>query len=50
MDSLDSLKEMIDACISHLKYAEGRKAAGEEVWEHKGEGTEWAVEYLLSLL
>lgn len=47
MDNLDRLKEMIDECIQDPKYAKGRQEAREETWEHKGEGTQRAVEYLL---
>ena len=47
MDNLDSLEEMIDECIRDPKYAKGRKEARAETWEHKGEGTKRAVEYLL---
>lgn len=48
MDNLDTLKAMIDECIQDPKYAEGRREAREETWEHKGEGTKRAVEYLLN--
>lgn len=45
-DNLDSLKEMIDTCISDPKYADGRHAVRTETWEHLGEGTTRAVDYL----
>lgn len=48
MDNLDSLKSMIDECIQNPKYAQGRREAREETWEHRGEGTKRAVEYLLN--
>nr|WP_304956288.1 CDP-glycerol glycerophosphotransferase family protein [uncultured Acetatifactor sp.] len=48
MENLDTLKAMIDECIQDPKYAQGRREAREETWEHKGEGTERAVEYLLN--
>lgn len=48
MDNLDSLKEMIDECIQNPKYAAGRGEVRAETWEHKGEGTERAVDYLLN--
>lgn len=48
MDNLDSLKEMIDECIQNPQYAKGRREAREETWEHRGEGTQLAVEYLLN--
>lgn len=46
-DNLDNLKEMIDQCIQDKKYAEGRREASEETWEHKGEGAERTVDFLL---
>lgn len=48
MDNLDTLKTMIDECIQNPKYAKGRREAREETWEHRGEGTKRAVEYLLN--
>lgn len=48
MDNLDTLKTMIDECIQNPKYAQGRREAREETWEHRGEGTKRAVEYLLN--
>lgn len=48
MDNLDRMKEMIDECIQDPKYAKGRQEAREETWEYKGEGTQRAVEYLLT--
>ena len=47
LDNLDKLKEMIDECIREPKYAEGRKEACGETWEHKGEGAKRAVDFLL---
>lgn len=48
MDNLDSLGGMIDECILNPKYAAGRDEARAETWEHKGEGTMRAVDYLLN--
>lgn len=45
-DNLDALKEMIDTCITDPKYAHGRSAVRAETWEHPGEGTMRAVDYL----
>lgn len=48
MDNLDNLKEMIDECIQDPKYTAGRDEIRAETWEHKGEGTERTVDYLLN--
>jgi len=48
MDNLDRLKDMIDGCIQDPRYAKGRQEVREETWEHRGEGTKRAVEYLLN--
>lgn len=47
MDNLDNLKEMIDECIQEPKYAEGRREACGETWEHRGEGAKRAVDFLM---
>lgn len=47
-ENLDSLKEMIDSCLSDEKYAQGRQEVIRETWEHRGEGTQRAVDYILS--
>lgn len=47
-ENLDSLKEMIDSCLSDEKYAQGRQEVIRETWEHRGEGTQRAVNYILS--
>lgn len=46
-DNLGRLKEMIDDCIQDPKYAKGRQEVREETWEHRGEGTQRVVDYLL---
>lgn len=46
-DNMVSLKELIDACLTDPKYAEGRREVREETWEYQGEGTKRAVDYLL---
>lgn len=46
--NLHSLKEMIDSCLSDEKYAKGRQEVISETWEHRGEGTQRAVDYILS--
>lgn len=47
-ENLDSLKEMIDSCLSDEKYAQGRQEVIRETWEHRGEGTQRAVDYISS--
>ena len=47
-DNLESLKEMIDTCLTDPKYVKGRQEVREETWEHRGEGTQRAVDYLLN--
>ena len=47
-ENMDSLKEMIDSCLSDEKYAQGRQEVIRETWEHRGEGTQRAVDYILS--
>lgn len=48
-DKIDSssLKTMIDECLSSDIYANARKQAREERWEHPGEGAVRAVDYLI---
>ena len=46
-DSLASLKDMIDACLTETEYEQGRQAVRDETWLYRGEGTERAVDYLL---
>ncbi len=46
--NLHSLKEMIDSCLSDEKYSKGRQEVINETWEHRGEGTQRAVDYILS--
>lgn len=46
--NMEDLKSLIDACITEPKYAMGRNEVKAETWEHKGEGTVRAVDYLLN--
>ena len=46
-DNLDTLKEMIDTCITDPAYAQSRKEVRAETWEHEGEGAKRAVDYIL---
>ena len=39
---------MIDTCLEDPQYAQGRSEVKAETWEHCGEGTKRAVDYLLS--
>lgn len=45
-DNLNNLKEMIDNCLTQEQYAEGRKLACAQAWEHRGEGAERVADYL----
>ncbi len=47
-DNLSSLKQMIDACLTEPGYVNGRREVRAETWEHEGEGTKRAVDYLLA--
>lgn len=46
MDSLDSLKGMIDDCLDDPKYSHGRDEVRRETWEHEGQGAQRVFEYL----
>ncbi len=46
-DNMTHLKDVIDACLTDPRYAEGRRQVKEETWEHGGEGAARAVDYLL---
>lgn len=45
-ESLPVLKEMIDTCLSDPRYAQGRREARAQSWEHPGEGAARAADYL----
>lgn len=46
-ENMDDLKTLIDDCLSDPRYAEGRRQARAETWEHPGEGARRTVDYLL---
>lgn len=46
-ENLDSLKDMIDTCLTDSRYEQGREEVRAETWEHKGEGAMRAVDYCL---
>lgn len=46
-DNMDSLKSMIDECISNPEFAKGRDEVRSECWNCYGEGTKVTVDYLL---
>lgn len=48
MENMDTLKDMIDACLKDSRYAQGREKARAETWKYRGEGTERVVDYLLN--
>lgn len=44
--SLDSLKEIIDDCLTNPKYAEGIREVRAETWAYEGQGAKRAVDFL----
>ncbi len=48
-DSLDSIKEMIDACLKEPKYALGRQEVRNETWVYEGQGAKRAYDYLINM-
>ena len=46
-ENMGDLKSLIDECLSDPRYAEGRRQARAETWEHPGEGARRTVDYLL---
>lgn len=46
-NKLDDLKNLIDTCISASQFAEGRKRAREETWQHQGAGAKKVADYLI---
>lgn len=46
-ENMENLKDLIDSCLSDPRYADGRRQAKEEAWEHPGEGARRTVDYLL---
>lgn len=46
-NKLDDLKNLIDTCISASQFAEGRKRAREETWQHQGVGAKKVADYLI---
>lgn len=47
-ENMEHLKDLIDTCLEDPQYAQGRSEVKAETWEHCGEGTKRAVDYLLS--
>lgn len=45
-ENMDRLEEMIESCLEAPQYAEGRRQACAEAWEHMGEGAVRTVDYL----
>lgn len=46
-ENLDTLKDMIDTCLTDSRYEQGREEVRAETWEHRGEGAIRAVDYCL---
>lgn len=49
-DNMSNLREMIDSCLTDPRYAEGRREARAETWEHPGEGAVRAADYICAKL
>lgn len=47
-ENMGNLKELIDACLSDPRYAQGRRCVKEETWAHSGEGAKRVAAYLLN--
>lgn len=48
IDKMDSLKDMIDACMDDPRFAAGRQEVRDETWQCYGEGAERTVDYLVA--
>lgn len=46
-ENMKDLKQLIDECLSDPKYALGRQEVKAETWEHFGNGTQRAVDYII---
>ena len=49
-DNMSNLREMIDACLTDPRYAEGRREARAHTSEHPGEGAVRAADYICAKL
>ena len=47
MDNVDSIKELIDDCLTETRFQEGRDRAREESWARRGESAIAITDYLL---
>ena len=46
--NMEDLKTLIDTCIESPEFADGRRQAKAETWEHIGDGASRTVDYLLA--
>lgn len=46
-ESMEHLKELIDACLTDPGYAEGRRAVKQETWAYPDEGAQRVADYLI---
>lgn len=46
--NMENLKELIDACLTETRFAEGRRAVKAETWAHFGEGAVRTADYLIN--
>lgn len=49
-ENFDSLKEMVQECLTDPKYAQGRETARQQTWVHQDEGAAHAADYLINKL
>lgn len=47
-ENMENIKELIDTCLTDLKYEEGRKQVKAETWAYCGKGAENTAEYLIN--
>ena len=47
-DKIDSIKEVIDTCLTDPRFAEGRGQARRDAWANPMEATERTVDYLIA--
>ncbi len=46
-DNIDSIKDVIDSCLSNPKYRQGREQARSETWAYMGEAAVRTTDYLM---
>lgn len=49
-DNMESLKNMIDTCLTDPRFEAGRREARAETWEYRGQGAVRAADYIMDKL